>query len=535
MLNKHSKSTYAQKLAKGKLALVLHAHLPYVRSAKPGSLEEDWFFQALMECYLPLLQTLEKSAACEGQNPKITISLSPTLLSLMEDRELKKRFPSWIKKRLELLSSTPACFNAAGYYLANNIEKQLNDWNNCNGDLIKRFSSLQNTQVVDLLTCAATHGYLPLLRENPEAVRGQLNTAVREHQRIFGTKPLGIWLPECAYYEGLDLLISRAGLRYAVLDGHGLLHAKPRPRYGLYAPICSKKGVAFFGRDSNSTLPVWSAKEGYPGDSEYREFHRDLGWDIPIEDLKKFGFKEHRPLGIKLYKVTSQKTELSEKVNYQPELALAKVKEHAKDYLQGRKKQLQILSKNIDIDPLLVAPFDAELFGHWWFEGPMFLAEIFAQSKKEQIEFTRLRDQLAKRPSIQLCEPSPSSWGQGGFHNYWLNETNAWIVPEWNKASAAMIKRCTRGVSRESDIRLLEQAGRELLLSQSSDWSFILRAGTTTDLAKERIHRHLNRFWDLIEAVDREKDLHDPNLNYLEKEDCLFPLIQAKDWSQFKH
>ena len=191
-------------MAKGKLALVLHAHLPYVRSAKPGSLEEDWFFQALMECYLPLLQTLEKSADCEGQNPKITISLSPTLLSLMEDRELKKRFPSWLKLRLELLSSTPACFNAAGYYLANNIEKQFNDWNNCNGDLIKRFSSLQNTQVVDLLTCAATHGYLPLLRENPEAVRGQLNTAVREHQRIFGTKPLGIWLPECAYYEGLD-------------------------------------------------------------------------------------------------------------------------------------------------------------------------------------------------------------------------------------------------------------------------------------------------------------------------------------------
>ena len=150
----------------------------------------------------------------------------------------------------------------------------------------------QQRGVLALLTCGATHGYLPLLRDCPEAVRAQLLTAVREHERLLGVRPQGIWLPECAYYEGLDRLLVSCGLRYAILDAHGLLHGQPRPRYGVYAPICSPGGMAFFGRDSESTLPVWSAREGYPGDPSYREFHRDLGWDLPQEDLQTRG---HQP------------------------------------------------------------------------------------------------------------------------------------------------------------------------------------------------------------------------------------------------
>ena len=521
-------------MIKGKLALVLHAHLPYVRSAKSGSLEEDWFFQALMECYLPLLKILEDSASSNDENPKITISLSPTLLSLLEDKELKKRFPSWLIVRLNLLKGIKNKPKSVINNLSESIKNQLDLWHSCKGNLISRFAELQKSEVIDILTCAATHGYLPLLRENPEAVKGQLKTAIREHIRLLGVPPLGIWLPECAYYEGLDLLMYENGLKYAVLDGHGVLHAHPRPRYGIYSPICSKNGIAFFGRDGQSTLPVWSSTEGYPGDPAYREFHRDLGWDISIEQLHQIGIKEPRPLGLKLYKVTGRKTPLDKKAIYEPDLAKIKVKDHAKTYLQERKKQLDKLNQSMKIEPLLVAPFDAELFGHWWYEGPQFISELFRQSKKERIEFTRLRDELTNKPNLQLCDPSPSSWGQGGYHNYWLNEKNSWIVPEWNKASRAMVTRSTIGVSKESDIRILQQAARELLLSQSSDWSFILRADTTTNLAKERINRHLKRFWTLIRAIEGSEDLSSIDLQKMENEDRLFPLIQANDWIKFK-
>ncbi len=520
------------QLIKGKLALVLHAHLPYVRSANKGSLEEDWFFQALMECYLPLLNVLETSTKKKEQNPKLTISLSPTLLSLLDDQDLKKRFPEWIEIRLEVLRTNSKAQNPAGESLEIHIQNQLNNWQKCNGDLINRFDRLEKTNVIDLLTCAATHGYLPLLRENPETIIGQLKTAIREHYRFFGKKPKGIWLPECAYYEGLDKLMSECELRYSVLDGHGLLHAHPRPRYGVYAPICTKNGVAFFARDSDSTLPVWSAKEGYPGNPSYREFHRDIGWDMSSEELQKLGINQPRPIGVKLHKVTGNKP-LKEKAIYEPQLAIEQIKKDAHNYLAGRREQLITINKQTNFNPLLIAPFDAELFGHWWFEGPIFIDELFKQASQHEIEFTTLKDVLTAKPNIQLTSPCPSSWGQGGFHKYWLNETNYWVVNEWSKAGKAMVECCSNGITTQFELRVLQQAARELLLAQSSDWSFILRAGTTTELAKERIYRHINRFWKLIEALNSKTPLEDSYLEKLETEDCIFPLIHANDWNKY--
>ncbi len=517
-------------MSEGKLALVLHAHLPYVRSAEKGSLEEDWFFQALLECYLPLLKVLEDASKSANQSPKLTISLSPTLLSLFNDQDLKNRFPEWLGIRLKILADSQENEHEAAKELTSFIEFQLSNWNSNKGDVIKRFSSLQDQSVIDIITCAATHGYLPLLREYPQAVKGQLKTAVREHFRVFGIKPKGIWLPECAYYEGLDELLKECELRYSILDGHGVLHSNPRPRYGIYAPICSKHGVAFFGRDSASTLPVWSAREGYPGDSEYREFHRDLGWDLPLKYLQKNGIKTSRPLGLKLHKVSESNKQINEKELYEPDLAKKKVRIHAKEYLMGRKRQLSVLKNKMKFQPLLVAPFDAELFGHWWFEGPIFIKEIFKQSEAEGIELTTLKDYLTINPMLQICEPSPSSWGQGGFHKYWVNETNSWVVHEWSKASKEMIFRCNSGVSTNLELRILQQAARELLLSQSSDWSFILRAGTTTELARERIFRHLNRFWLLIKALGENNNFTELELRKIESEDFIFPLIQAGDW-----
>ena len=191
-------------MTKGAVALVLHAHLPYVRSAEPGSLEEDWFFQALVECYLPLLETLERAAKRPDCEPKLTMGLSPTLLTLLDAPDLKQRFPTWLAQRQQLLPQADQALRVGADHLSKTFERHLAAWTACDGDLIGRFAALQRQGVVDLLTCGATHGYLPLLRHHPEAVRGQLRTAVREHQRLIGERPLGIWLPECAYYEGLD-------------------------------------------------------------------------------------------------------------------------------------------------------------------------------------------------------------------------------------------------------------------------------------------------------------------------------------------
>jgi 1,4-alpha-glucan branching enzyme len=518
-------------MAAGDLALVLHAHLPYVRTGELGSLEEDWYFQALQECYLPLLEMLEAAAADPALAPRLTMGVSPTLLSLLSDADLNRRFLPWLQLRIALLLEVSGELRPAADDLASRLQAVADQFLACGGNLLPRLRALQQQGVLDLITCGATHGYLPLLRDSPEAVRAQLLTALREHQRLLGERPLGIWLPECAYYEGLDQQLASCGLRYSLLDGHGLLHALPRPRYGVYAPICSPAGVAFFARDSESTLPVWSASQGYPGDGAYREFHRDLGWDLSDGQLEALGISSRRPLGLKLHRVSAQGCPLEAKQPYDPAAAATRLEQHARDYLQGRARQLQAIGAAIDREPLLVAPFDAELFGHWWFEGPRFLGALFRQASEAGVRFTHLRQVLASGHNLQVCQPSPSSWGAGGYHDYWLNETNSWVVAEWQRASRAMVQRVNRGVGSSAQRDLLTQAGRELLLAQSSDWSFILRAGTTTELARERIHRHLDRFWRLIDAIEHGTELPPAWLAAVQLEDGLFPLLNAADWA----
>ena len=514
----------------GRLAIVLHAHLPYVRKNEINSLEEDWLFQAILECYIPLLQVIESSGEVNPTNTKLTISLSPTLLSLLQNKNIQEKFPLWIKTRLDFLSDLPPQERKASEFLIRNLNDKLSYWQRYSGNLIERFKFLNKNGNLDILTCAATHGYLPILRENPETVKGQIRTAIRSHENIFGTQPLGIWLPECAYYENLDQILFSSGIRYVVLDGHGILNATPRPRYGVYAPICSKNGIAFFGRDSESTLPVWSAKDGFPGDKVYREFHKDLGWELPFSELQKKGIPSVRPLGLKYYRITNDKKSLGKKEFYIEDEAKRKVEEHSDTYLLERSKQLEKLSLYSSIEPLLIAPFDAELFGHWWYEGPIFIENIIKKSINYSIKLTHLREVLLQKPNLQICDPSPSSWGQGGYHDYWLNDKNAWIVPEITKAGSTFIKLVSNNFNDEFSLRILKQAARELLLSESSDWSFILRAGTTTELAKERIERHLFRFWKLVEMINKKDNIDLIFLGNIEEEDKIFPEIKIDDW-----
>ncbi len=521
---------YPKKNVLGQLAIVLHAHLPYVRKNEKNSLEEDWLFQAILECYIPLLQAIESSKSENPINTKLTISLSPTLLSLLDNKQIQETFPSWIKTRIDFLSELTKKEKNASSFLMNNLNEKYIYWQECSGNLIEKFKVLSKSENLDILTCAATHGYLPILRENPETVKGQINTAIRSHENIFGVKPLGIWLPECAYYENLDEILFNSGIRYAILDGHGILNATPRPRYGVYAPICSKKGVAFFGRDSESTLPVWSAKDGFPGDKVYREFHKDLGWELPISKLQKKGITTRRPLGLKFHKITGEKVPLGEKEFYLENEAIKKTAEHADAYLLARSKQLEKLTLSSSFKPLLVAPFDAELFGHWWYEGPLFIENILKKSNNYSIKLTNLKEFLIQKPNLQICDPSPSSWGQGGFHNYWINDANAWIVPQITKAGSTFVDLCSKELNNDLFQRLLKQAARELLLSQSSDWSFILRAGTTTELAKERIERHLFRFWKLVEMIKNHSNVNLKFLKEIEEEDKVFKDVDFNDW-----
>jgi 1,4-alpha-glucan branching enzyme len=357
----------------------------------------------------------------------------------------------------------------------------------CSGNLSLAFRELAGQWHLEITTCAATHGFLPHMQLVPGAVERQLRYAVETHQRYLGCRPDGIWLPECAYHPGIEEQLLEHGLLYFFTDSHALHLGQPRSIRGVHSHVYLPNGVAAFARDVESSKQVWSAEEGYPGDGVYRDFYRDVGFDLPLDYVKPYvHLGDTRILtGFKYYAITG-KTE--HKNIYDRGVALSKAEEHAWHFIWCREQQVRWLADRLDRAPLIIAPYDAELFGHWWFEGPDFLYHMFkAAAANPLVETIAAKDYMLKYPSAQVVTPNTSSWGDGGYFRVWLNGNNEWIYTHLN-AAARLLADAVAGP------RLLRQLERELLLAQASDWAFIMTSGTSPGYATARTIQHLHDF-----------------------------------------
>jgi 1,4-alpha-glucan branching enzyme len=526
----------------GYIALVLHAHLPFVRHPESDYvLEEEWLYEAITETYIPLLQIFQ-GLKRDGIDFKITMSMTPSLVSMLRDPLLQERYNQHLAKLQELTYQEIKNNQYNGHirylseYYAQEFDNVRQVWESYDGDLVGAFKQFLDTNNLEIITCGATHGYLPLMKMHPEAVWAQIQVACEHYRENFGRDPKGIWLPECAYYEGLEKMVADAGLRYFLTDNHGILFGSPRPRFGSYAPIFTETGVAVFARDHESSQQVWSSQVGYPGDPTYREFYKDIGWEADYEYIKPYVMPngERKNIGIKYHKITSREAGLSDKALYDPYWAKEKAAEHAADFMRNREHQVRHLHGLMNRPPIVVSPYDAELFGHWWYEGPAFIDFLFRKSWYDQqtYQMTHLADYLRQHPTQQVCRPAQSSWGFKGFHEYWLNETNAWVYPYLHKAAERMIELSHQEPSDELEVRALNQAARELLLAQSSDWAFIMRTGTMVPYAVRRTKSHVLRFTKLYEDIKA----HTIDLLWLEKIeelDNIFPQINYRVYRPF--
>src|SRR6266568_4597237 len=305
----------AGKTEKGYLAVVLHAHLPYVRHPEyEYALEENWLYEAMTETYIPLLLILEKLVD-DGLDFRLTFSLTPTLVSMLLDPFLQSRYLRRLDGLIDLAAKEmartklqPEFYPLALMYHGRFSEVRHAFVNRYQRNLVQAFKRLQELGKVEIIASAATHGYLPLLSVNPSAVRTHVRVGVEHYRQIFGRSPRGFWLPECGFYPGVDCILRENGIDYTILETHGVTRADQRPRYGVYAPISCPSGVAAFGRDPDSARQVWSSIAGYPGDFDYREFYRDIGHDL---DLDYIGPYLHQggiriDTGIKYYRITGK-------------------------------------------------------------------------------------------------------------------------------------------------------------------------------------------------------------------------------------
>ncbi|HXL15399.1 MAG TPA: 1,4-alpha-glucan branching protein domain-containing protein, partial [Methylomirabilota bacterium] len=300
--------------------------------------------------------------------------------------------------------------------------------------------------------------------------------------------------------------------------------ACPRPLPGTYAPLRTGSGVLALGRDADSSRQVWSAAEGYPGDPHYREYYRDQGFDLPLDQVREFlpsgGTRTH--LGLKYYRITDPRSTRREP--YNPDVARARAREHAAHFVRERAAQARAVSERIGQQALLFAPYDAELMGHWWYEGPDWLGFVLDEAAREpDLEAVDPIEAIGSTPRAAEGRLHPSSWGEGGYSSFWLDPSNDWIYRHLNHAAERM-QALSRGRERRGplEMRALAQAGRELLLSQASDWAFIMRTGTLVPYAVRRTELHLGRFRRLADGL-AEGSVDPAELAEWEEVDRIFP------------
>ncbi|TXK85271.1 1,4-alpha-glucan branching protein domain-containing protein [Paenibacillus sp. N3.4] len=515
----------------GYVALLLHAHLPYVRHEQETvTLEERWFFEAVVDSYLPLIEMMDR--LLEDHIPFcLTLSVSPPLLAMMEDPRMKKRLRNHLAALCELAQREvirlwgDADFGPTAMHYANQYHRLMALYDHLRGDLIGKLRNLSDTGCIELITCAATHAFLPLVK-NDAALRAQLEAAVTEFRRHFGTSPAGIWLPECGYTPALEPHLEALGLRYFVVDAHAhtLALRSSSVVHPAGTPLRTRGGACAFARDLEAGAQVWSAEVGYPSDVDYREYYRDIGYDLgrsggaEWEYLKPYVLPDGERIhtGFKYYSVTGAAGG-DAKAPYHPARAAQKAQQHAEHFVASRVAQLRSLAGERDAaqpqEPaVIVCPYDAELFGHWWYEGHQWLEAVLrglaaAQHEDVVVSTTTLGGYAAAHAPTTEAELPVSSWGRGGYAEVWLQPRSQWVHPLLHAAEDRLVLAAQKHPHPELlsklQQRALNQAARELMLAQSSDWTFIIDAETVTEYAMNRIETHLSQCHQLLDHIER--------------------------------
>lgn len=533
----------------GYFALILHAHLPFVRHPEHEHfLEEEWLFEAITETYIPLLQVMQRLTN-DGVPFKLTMSITPTLCAMLQDQLLCERYVRHLDLLTDLAAREqkrnrkhPNLRELADFYFALFSEARslfVDEWK-C--DLLSAFRELQQAGALEIVASAATHGLLPILQQQcSRAARAQVLIGRDAYGEVFGRSADGFWLPECGYAPSLEAILQEANLRWFVVDAHGLILGRPRPCRSIYAPCYTPAGPAAFARDPNASRQVWSAEEGYPGDPAYRDFYRDIGFDLPKEHLGPMARGTRTFSGIKYHRITGRGEEKQLYSRKPAELAATK---HASHFLEQCLQQIHEIAE-AGFNPMVVAPFDAELFGHWWFEGPIFLEQFIRHAAKERhFRLTTPSEYLATHPTQQIVEPAASTWGESGHLGVWLDPSNAWIYSQLHTATRRMCELAQQEpnnfAGRRSRLpgeritaeaptqqfadRVLKQLARELLLAQSSDWAFLMKIGTAREYATHRTIDHLARF-DRLHDQFVTDSLDEEFLRDCEWRDNIFPNV----------
>lgn len=564
----------------GSFVLVLHSHLPWVLNHGVWPHGTSWVNEAASETYIPLLMELYKLVD-DGYSPKLTIGLTPVLCEMLSSVSFKEDFIGYLDEKIKAALHDYDDFTEKKYKKG---RIKLTKWweefydrtrdfflHRCNRNIVGAFKELQDKNIIDIITCGATHGYNPLLSTDT-SISAQFSVAVKNYKKHFGRAPMGTWLPECGYRPGykwknpitgeenerpgVEHFLAKNGLKYFFVDTALLLGGKSQGVYAARFPLLkelwkqfatqyqeiptkfkkspyepylvasdkTEEPVGFFTRDEKTGVVVWSGEHGYPGCGEYLDFH-----------------KKHYPGGLRYWKVTGAKVDLGEKMLYWPDDIPPKLDENAHHYVNLVKDILKEHNEKFGNHGVVVAPYDCELFGHWWFEGNWWLARVLRWMEDDpEIELTNAKSYLQQNPPNKTVQLIEGSWGQGSSHWVWLNEWTTWTwerVYECEKKSEEIIAKY-KDSDDQNLIKILKQMARELLLLESSDWQFLITTWSARDYAENRIAIHyenFNRLYKMAQKYGSGENIEEGEwtfLGTLEQEDGLFKEIDLAPFAK---
>ncbi|HQK95264.1 MAG TPA: DUF1957 domain-containing protein [Armatimonadota bacterium] len=559
------------------LGIVLHGHLPYVMAHGRWPHGMDWICEAATECYIPLLRMAENLRR-SGRHSALTMGITPVLAEQLRDGDFPAELDAYCEERVRRAVEAEAYLESTGDHRVAGMARWWREYydgvkrsfhEEYGADLVGAFARCQELGQMEIITCAATHGYLPLLGRDT-SVQAQVRTGVEVYEKHFGRKPRGFWLPECAYrprYEwappaecgparppvlrkGVDEFLHEAGIRYFIVDTHLLRggkalgvyrhrykaleqlwaqfesqceptaerHTDPNQAYLTSSAPLGMNPVAFFVRDEDTALQVWSGELGYPGDGWYLDFH-----------------KKYFPGGFRFWRVTRAKSDLAEKDLYDWRQAQQRIPSHADHFVS-------LVASGAAWDgtgapPIRCCPFDAELFGHWWHEGPEWLEAVLERAHDHaDVHAVSLGDYLERHEPEKGVGLPEGSWGEGGYHFIWLNQMTSWTWTRIYEAEDRMAGLLARAPADSAGLldRVLKQAARELLLLQSSDWQFLISTWNARDYAELRFEGHRESFARLALIAETMLDGAAPTeadvrfLEETEARDRLFADINLK-------
>jgi len=554
----------------GRFLLCLHTHMPYVLSHGKSPHGTDWLMEAAAECYLPLLHALDRLEK-EGIKPRWTINMTPILAEQLDDPSFKDGFEAYCQEKIDFAVEDSEGFKSRGelgmeglalFWQRQYTQALVEFKHQWNRSIVEAFRYFQDQGLIEVITCGATHGYQPLLGTE-ESAQAQIKLGVANYERHFGKKPRGIWLPECAYRprydwkppvgdepafprQGTEEILKDNGIEYFFVDSHMIRGGQPLGTYAAKFPQLAEmfarsskyftppaearseyehyllpNGVTIFARDPQTTVKVWSGDVGYPGNEWYLEFHKQL-----------------YPGRLRYWRISPNKSDLGQKQPYNPYEAFSKIQDHAKDYVETLKSTLATYRGLADRNGCVVAMYDTELFGHWWWEGPEFLYEVArALHHDGQVDMVSGGDMLDREPARHMITMPEGSWGEGGYHYIWINDGNIWTWEKLYPCENKMRDLAALPLDGEAH-EVAVQAARELLLAEASDWQFLISTFSARDYAEIRFADHIDRFHRLAamaEKVHGGESLDAEEQEFLldcQQKDAPFPYLGLDLWRE---